>query len=359
VGSNNFITVDNLEICHNLGAGDFDGCISGGFVDNLLFENCYIHGWRTSSSTDNAHGGIDFNQGNNTISSVMALNCVLTNAENSGSGTQNGVAIRQVQTIAGCTIHDVSSAVLFTNDYNGNTMYNVSYPASNVGFDPTYHFNGVYLANGGSASRVSYVRNSIFHDIGAGANTIYPNPAGSIAQFVFNNLIYGVQSAQLPIEIDTYNYGNNITGGTVYCYNNTIVCSNDNSVAIHIVASGFERPPLDLLVAINNQVIYPTSGSLTDGDQGANVKVLTASNNLLQSASAASAQGYTLGNLYQPTPGGWTIHAGLPESGLFTTDILGIARPQGSTWDIGAFEYINPVAPISAGKFKDREGSLR
>lgn len=358
VGTTNYITFDNLEMTQLMGDSDFVAMISGGYdVDNIVIQNCYFHGWRCNVSTDSQHGAVAFNQGTSTITSVVMQNCVVENSENRGTGTQNGQGARQVQTIRGCIFHDLSSGVDFTADYNGNTMYNISYPSGNVGFDQvTFHFNGVYLDAGGTSSGVSYIRNSIFHDISGGANTIYLNPHQQ-TQIAYNNLIYGVQSGQLPIEIDTYNYGSG-NGGTVYCFNNTIVASNDNDAAIHQVALGPSRPVLDLLVAINNQIIYPTGGRLTDAIQGVTVTTLTASNNILQTAVLANSQGYTLANLYQPTAGGWTIHAGFPESGLFTTDMLGDARPQGYSWDVGAYEFVNSAVPLSTGKFKYRDSNL-
>jgi hypothetical protein len=83
---------------------------------------------------------------------------------------------------------------------------------------------------------------------------------------------------------------------------------------------------------------------LTDAD-GALVQVTTSSN-LLQSVSASSAQGYTLVNLYAPTlTGSPTVDNGTSEALYFTTDILGVSRPQGAAWDIGAYEYGATNAP--------------
>ena len=38
---------------------------------------------------------------------------------------------------------------------------------------------------------------------------------------------------------------------------------------------------------------------------------------------------------------------GVSQSTLFTTDILGVIRPQGSAWDIGAYEYASGT-PLTA-----------
>jgi len=70
----------------------------------------------------------------------------------------------------------------------------------------------------------------------------------------------------------------------------------------------------------------------------------TESNNLLQSAATAASQGFNLANLYSPESGTVsTIDQGATISCPSCTDInkdrLGIPRPQGSAWDIGAYEY--------------------
>lgn len=343
------ITIDNIEFKRLNALGDGYGMIGGGAgstIDNILIQNCYFHGWRTSLGSDSAHGAVIFMYGASpTITSVVIDNCTIENSENSGSGTQNGVAVRQIRTVKNSTIHDVSSAVLFTGDFHHNTLYNVSYPSTNESFDGAYHTNGIYVDNGGAST--SYVYANYIYNISAGANQIYLNPHGGQTQYAYNNLIYGVQSAQLPISIDTYNYGSG-DGGNVVCYNNTIVNYASSSEAIHIVTLGVDRPILVSLIAINNHVIG-TSASLSNAVQSTNVTTYTTSNSLIQTAAAASAQGYALGNLYAPTStGGSTYNAGISEAGTFTVDILAVARPQATIWDIGCYEFAGAGASGSS-----------
>jgi hypothetical protein len=354
-----YLVIDNLEISHISTPTNFgNGLIAGGCPQNLLMENLYLHGWRTTAASDDAHGAVIFNYGAcamNSWSNVVLTDSVVTNSENSGNGTQNGVALRQVQTIENSTIHDVSSAVLFTANFNNNSLYNVSYPDGNYGFDQTYHTNGIYLDGAGMSA--SYVYGNRIHDISGGANQIYPNPHGGQTDYIFNNIIYGVQSAQLPIEIDTYDYGYpGSNTGIVYVYNNTIVNYKADSPAIHVVQTGRDRPALNVLVAENNQVIG-TGAYLTDAIQGSNVNSLTANDNLIQDPTTASSQGYALSGLYAPAgPNGSTVGAGTavpcPSCSGINQDVSGKPRPQ-SQWDIGAYQYASggsqsdsPLAPI-------------
>lgn len=50
---------------------------------------------------------------------------------------------------------------------------------------------------------------------------------------------------------------------------------------------------------------------------------------------------------YRPRPNGPAIDTGADLSSLFSSDILGVSRPQGSAWDIGAYEYV-PGSDITA-----------
>jgi hypothetical protein len=60
---------------------------------------------------------------------------------------------------------------------------------------------------------------------------------------------------------------------------------------------------------------------------------------LIQTSAQATAAGYTAANEYIPTAADSpTVDQGTDESGYFSDDILGVSRPQGAAWDIGAYE---------------------
>jgi len=347
-GLNYYLTLDNIEIEHYFGS---TGCMIGaGGVANILLENLYLHGWRTSNTTDNAQGGIIFTYSGDPqiITNVILQTSELTNAENQGI-QMSGVAVRQIQTITGCRIHDVSSAVLFTAVCTHNDIYNVSYPAANMGYDQTYHMNGVYLAAGGllvGGQLTAYCYDNKIHDVSAGANCIYPVPYGSPSngysenQYIFNNIVYGVQSAQLPIEVDP----NTGTGANVFVFNNTIICYNNNAPGVHVVNRG-SKYMLNNFVCQNNLLIGIgiTPSDATSSD----CTYISMSNNLTLTPAVASADGYLAANLWAPR----AVNAGVVPSintavqGIFSVDYAGISRQQGTPWEIGAFQYVSSVAP--------------
>jgi hypothetical protein len=342
------LILDGLEIKRHTSSANFGaGLIAGGTASYLTISNCYIHSWRLDEAiaTDDAHGGIFFSYGNDEEATSLVTDCEIENSAN--TNRWNGVAIRRVGTVQNSRIHDNSSAVLFCLDYNSNAMWNISYPFTS--FDLTYHLNGVYLQPSLFTNLVGYIRNSTFRDIYGGANMAYPNPCFRTV-YVYNNVFYGVMSDQRAIEIDPYGGTNDATGGTVFCFNNTIVNYGDNWGGIHIVNRGAGNR-LTELVAFNNHVIGNGAG-LSDATTN-NTVTITEGFSLIQSPATATSQGYTIGNVYAPTPGGGTLGTGTDyPSSVFTTDILGVSR--GSTWDIGAYEYGggggggNPGATINA-----------
>jgi hypothetical protein len=339
------ITIDNLEIAHINCTQNFgQGLIDGQDPSNVLIENCNLHGWTVTASTDDAHGGVIFSLSNPAVLTDTVQNTEIENSENGASGKWSGVCLRAVGTIKGCKIHDNSSAVLFCADFNGNELYNIAYPYA--GFDPTYHFNGVYLDPVTLSATVGYIRNSFMHDISGGANMAYPNPHGYTI-YVYNNVMYGEISAQQAIEIDPF--GVSGSGGACYCWNNTIVVPSDNNnyTAIHVVNRG-SSTVLSTLVSQNNIVIGASGVSVTDGGSNT-VNNLTQSNNIVETSSQAQAQGYSLSHLYAPISSSVpTVGAGTnTPSKVFNTDISGHLRPQ-TGWDIGAYQYASSSAPPAA-----------
>jgi hypothetical protein len=244
---------------------------------------------------------------------------------------------RFVGTIKNSYLHHNSSAVLFALDFDNNVIHNICHPR--CGYDPAYHWNGVYLDAKTLGKTVGYIRNSVFYDIGGGANMSYLN--GRFATlYNYNNVYFGEISDQRAIEIEPYDYGSNQTSGTYYVFNNTGFIENGTPLVTVVNRSG--RPQPASIVLRNNHVIG-TSVSLDGGGPAASY---TRSNNLIQTSAQAAAQGYTLENRGKPTSSsGSTINTGYDGSSLFSTDKENINRPQGVAWDIGAYEFLSGGLP--------------
>lgn len=350
------LALDSIEIRAMMATTAFGpGLVEMYDTDNFYCSNLYLHDWKltNSISTDDAHGGL-FGLFDSSapagISNVYFVGGVIHNAENGPSGLWNGVCVREAGHIWNSTIESNSSAILFAQDVSNCTVAYVCYPYSGV--DPTYHLNGFYMdgANGGGSFAVNcYCRNSTFHDISGGANTIYPNPQ-NYACYVLNNLLYGVQSAQQAIEIDPVRVpGSPGASSNVYVLNNTITNFNANAPGIHVVDRSSVTNPVGTLVIANNHVMG-SGATLTDAIQGTTVNTLTTLSNLVQTPAQATAAGYSAAqaNPFSPTSSSSpTVGVGtnLTSLGLFGIDILGVSRPTGNAlWDIGAYEYLTTVS---------------
>ncbi len=341
-----YITFNGLEARHFKATSGFGQGIFALYAANHIhWTNDYIHGWSLDASvtSDDAHGGIiNVVSGGLSMTDVVIDGCTIENSELTGV-RQNGVAIRQVNTVRGSTLHDVSSLVLFAGDFHNNSVYNITYPAGNASFDPAYHTNVLYLSlwNGNAAiTTPATVYDNVYHDIGAGTPPVYFCP-GEMAPYnqtlyVYNNLVYGANTNNMVIEIDPAGTTGNT--GTVYAYNNTFVMPNGMGEAILCVNRG-GNPQVANVVAQNNHVIG-TNVTMLFGPYAAS----TVDHNLIQDPATATAQGYVLANLYQPTSAtDGTVNQGVSEYSVFTTDITGAARPSTSPWDLGAYQFASTV----------------
>lgn len=213
-----YITFDSFEMKRvTCQSATFTGLITLYDTDNILIENCWLHDWLLDSSIlhDDAHGGIIGNFDGSAPAGIVNIvfdTCEIENSENGASGKWNGVCVRMGGVIRNCLIHDNSSAILFAQDVDHCVIYNISYPYS--GFDPSYHFNGFYMDNGNGAAGANggvnlYCRNTVFRDVGGGANMAYPNVEGYDC-YIYNCLFYGQMSSQQAIEVDPYNLNFNL-----------------------------------------------------------------------------------------------------------------------------------------------------
>ncbi len=377
----NYVTIDNLEIAHISSAvHDSGGLITGVHNQGILMTNLYLHGWRytgpccvndgTGTRTSGAMGGVifsSFDQGDDFITNTME-DSIIENSENTGTYAGGysggmGLAARYIGTMTRVTIHDVTSAVLFTADWNGGTQYNIAYPTGNDSPDhcDSTHCNGVYTNQGvntATAPRTkAYIRNSVFYDWGSGTNAAFPNPNNSTADGevdIYNNIFYGHMSSQNPISIEPY-LGGGVSGnaGTVRIYNNLAYLDDSGQSPfsmIHVVDRTSNNNRLKDFYSANNYCIGSSGvGTFTMDDAGSGTVSGTISrltnlpnNNTCQSAATASGQLYTQANLWAPQNGsGSTVGTGTNLSTFFTITYNGITRF--APWDIGPYQWPLPA----------------
>ncbi len=244
--------------------------------------------------------------------------------ENTASGVAHDVKIINAE------VRNAPQQGILTND-DTNNLYFGNLNVHDNGTTDFHH--GIYIKNSGTIIENSRIyrnagwgvhlyggtdNNNIVRD-----NMIYNNArvggrgagvgvyTGSGNQ-VYNNEIYGNQEA---IELD---YGAVSTG----VYNNTFYNNVNYGVYVGANASG---------TTIRNNIFNQTSGTMLSN----NGSSTTADHNLM--GTNAQFSNASAGN-FELVSGSPAIDSGMTISSV-TTDMMGVSRPQGAAYDIGACEY--------------------
>jgi len=315
------------------------GSITAINSDYITIRNCYVHGWYIGPNAvpDNQFGGIVFHAWDPyTINNNAVEDTEVSGADCNKHG---GVVIYRANTIRNWSVHDVPNLVLAGCNLIGSHVYN-----SPDAYDPASHENSIYLW-GSRPGQTCYAYNNVID----GYSSVEPFYLGmwgdSSTLYVYNNILNNAGNFKTPVEIDQE--GAPTTNSIrLYFYNNVMISNNDGTCMRMGQRTG--NGPLNTVVLQNNHCIGTSNVSWE-----VNPPNKVESNNLVQTSAVASGEGYTSGNLWKPTKAsGSTVDAGLNLSNVFNTDKDGVSRPQGSGWDIGAYEYVpggdtTPPAPPS------------
>ena len=286
----------------------------------------------------------------------------------------SGFVMQNVK-VHGLYIHDTGGEGI----YIGSSFYAVSDPA-NPNYDP-HEIHGVEIYNNtvtntgwdgiqlGSATQGASIHDNVISGFGTGTTDtsqdegIRSNP-GTAAD-IYNNLIIGSPTNSGDgIQANPYN--------SVKFYNNVIVTPQESGITIYEQAatrsyvSGYSiklfnntivSPTLDGIVvnapnssgnlAYNNLVAHPGAGRSYIVKGG--TTTVTEATELFVSTEAAAGFVNAAGLDYHLTAASSAVNAGTSVASYgVTTDADGVSRPQGSAYDIGAFEYVVPPTGILA-----------
>jgi len=248
-------------------------------------------------------------------------------------------------------------AVYFTTDGNHN----------DVGWNSIHDVQGcrgiLFHSTGGSQQFDLHVHDNLIYNVRCdGINFATVDPSKGTVE-AYNNVIYHVGSGPDPSDgssnyaciyspdsVDSGAYGS----GVIQIYNNTMYDCGSGGAGGSGSHGAINKDGSNSAVTIsarNNIVQFLTNeGSYLQSSSGNGVSQISGSNNLwFGSSSGAPSQ--TTGNLTSnpnfvstSTPdfhlltGSPAIDAGVTISGL-TRDHDGITRPQGASYDVGAYEY--------------------
>jgi hypothetical protein len=324
----NYLTIDNIELlglCWEHVSDPYPAYLATGGSHNI-FQNLYFHGW--THTTFEGHGGINNgDMGTGMLGDTHADCCPGTQyLYNLCDGADSDVHSFICQwgdsyETAYSTFRNAANGMIvgYVHSVHDNLFENIYYSDG-----PGAHSNGFEFNN--EASGDNFVYNNIIRNFQDSSAIVKVWLCPNASTYFYNNLMYGVGTSGNTFDISG-NYGpcGNISG-VVYAYNNTFV------------GVGGTLSAAPRVHYVNNHFIDSAIGGTPDQD----------SHNLSHTLSQAAAQGYscttgqeTAKTCYQPTSGaGGTVNQGVSEASILTTDILGVSRPQGSAWDIGAYEYV-------------------
>jgi Putative Ig domain/Right handed beta helix region/Dockerin type I domain len=343
-------TSDYLFACHSVSYITISGLtlendtydINGKGIDiegssNIIVQNCMV------VTTDSA-GILSWYYGSTPSTNITITGCEVTNV--CLEGNLEAISLRTTNgfTINNCIVHGtgtqigICTAIGCTNgSIYGNTVYNIQ-------------AMGIYIdSEGATESNFSIYDNICYGCLQAGIglsseNTNGQYPVTGIS--IYNNVLYGnvegfsVGSISVPANTFSFTFINNTL------YNNSyegISLGNYSYISSAVIRN-------NILDGSSNAILIAMSGS------GSNV---TVDHNLFYNSGSYNSSNIYGTNYIQANPlltnpasnfalqlGSPAIDAGASVGAPFT-DYMGTARPQGSGYDIGAYEYIVSTPPVS------------
>src|SRR5574343_581118 len=145
----------------------------------------------------------------------------------------------------------------------------------------------------------------------------------------YNNVIYDVEQPAFALDNDQLYSGY----AKAYIYNNTAEGAWNGANAPIRYGTRTGQPLIAYAEIKNNHWITQASS-----DHVGDAQAIVSSNNLTNTATQATAYGYTSANYMRPTSGSSpTVGIGANLSSTFTTDYLSTTRSV--PWDAGAYEW--------------------
>lgn len=331
--SGDYVTIDNIAVTGHTVPTVTGGqnCVFVYSTTGAVLTNMYVHDWVWATATAGSDVGGIYDAGLSTDVSVYnsriwgpPVENIDTNYITQAGGEHTGAGIEGVDYVYGCDIKHTIQGI-----WNCQEVFNTAvYEGGNA--ISSSHENAVNMYGNKTFA------NGLVRDWGGGT-AIYMVPAWSSASgvcLVYNNVVYNTTPISISVSATGIGTGNTPRAEV---YNNILV--RDGST---FDTGGGGPSGSQMVWYVTNNFSIGTYTTNPDGisDSSSN-GTLSAGNNDSMTDAAATTAGLTAANNYKPSSAVTELfNTGVNLSDIFTTDIDGVARPQGGAWDLGAYEFV-------------------
>lgn len=344
-GNHGYITFNGMELTNYLFSA------SGGYgvnhmielyqSQNVIVSNIYVHGWsHGSAGSDNLHVVSGYNTYNANAGSRLTGSVI----DGTSDGGVSGEALYAIPLADNNIIKNMSNGLITQED---SVIHDNKIGPINQSFDSTDHENciepdGPYAG----VTTHTYIYNNVLHDCTA-VNVLAagngPN-SGSSVYYVWNNVSYvgSTNSPPIPWQFSAVGSGGS---NAAYAWNNTVYGGGTTACFRTLSQGGYWAT-----VELKNNHCISDIGLVYSGST-----ITTNNNNVTQSVSAATSQGFTSSETYAYSPASGTsgtagagtnlmsLASGNSATLALDTAYGGprtaIARPASGAWDVGAYQY--------------------
>jgi peptidoglycan hydrolase-like protein with peptidoglycan-binding domain len=311
-----------------------------GLSSYITIEDSVVRDW--SIPTPIPYGYIDGGAGEGGIVAAVwsgggaGIKILNNEFHQNGSNTRSGMALYLSGEIAYNRFHHLSDVIVGSGNIHDNLVHDIEDATC-----PQLHENVFYMTGS------SNVFNNIVYNTTAAAPVYYLEPSrssGSGTTLVYNNVAFNTGYAPLSVDIDS----GSGTSHIIKVYNNSF---KRNGSVVRVVD---RNHPLGVLELKNNHFI--SNSEVMDIPAGTVLSFIQ-ENNITDTIEVANQVGATNENFLKPSTVSLvstsTKDTGISLANYFDRDVLGTVRPQGLSWDVGAYEMIfvasnpTPVTPTS------------